>query len=94
MTDCAVDISGGFAEVGAGTWLMSHSQPTAFFGKAVRRPRRGLFLRDRQKLDLVETSAAAKCAFACSSAMTRTSLGPAIMSMPVCPKTWRFASAT
>ena len=62
MGDCAAEVAGGFAEGGAGRWLMSRSQPTAFFGKAVRRPRRGLFLRDRQKLDLVETSAAAKCA--------------------------------
>ena len=58
----AVKIEGGFAEVGAGSWLMSRGQPAAFFGNAVRRCRRGLFLRDRQSLDLVETSSAAKCA--------------------------------
>ncbi len=58
----AVKIDGGFAEVGAGSWLMGRGQPTAFFGSAVRRRRRGLFVRDRSSLDLVETTAAAKCA--------------------------------
>jgi len=58
----AVRIEGGFAEVGAGSWLMSRGQPAAFFGSAVRRRRKGFFLRDRSCLDLVETSAAAKCA--------------------------------
>jgi len=58
----AVKIEGGFAEVGAGAWLMGRGQPTAFFGSAVRRRRRGFFLRDRSALDLVETTAAAKCA--------------------------------
>lgn len=61
MSD-AVTIAGGFAEVGAGSWLMSRGQPVAFFGSAVRRRRMGLFLRDRQNLDLVETSSVAKCA--------------------------------
>ena len=58
----AVKIEGGFAEVGAGVWLMGRSQPAAFFGSATRRRRKGLFLRDRPNLDLVETSSAAKCA--------------------------------
>ena len=57
-----VKIDGGFAEVGAGSWLMDHGQPTAFFGSAVRRRRKGFFLRDRSRLDLVETTSAAKCA--------------------------------
>ena len=57
-----VKIENGFAEVGAGAWLMGHAQPAAFFGKAVRRRRRGWFLRDRRSLDLVETTDAAKCA--------------------------------
>ena len=57
-----VKIEGGFAEVGAGAWLMSHGQPAAFFGSAVRRRRKGFFLRDRSTLDLVETTGAAKCA--------------------------------
>lgn len=61
MSD-VVKIEGGFAEVGAGSWLMSRSQPSAFFGSAVRRRRRGFFLRDRQSLDLVETTSSAKCA--------------------------------
>ena len=58
----AVKIEGGFAEVGAGAWLMGRGQPTAFFGSAVRRRRKGFFLRDRSALDLVETTGAVKCA--------------------------------
>ena len=57
-----VKIEGGFAEVGAGAWLMGRGQPAAFFGSAVRRRRKGIFLRDRSALDLVETTAFAKCA--------------------------------
>jgi hypothetical protein len=62
MMEGAVKIEGGFAEVGAGAWLMGRGQPAAFLGSAVRRRRKGLFLRDRSALDLVETTAAAKCA--------------------------------
>ena len=58
----AVKIEGGFAEVGAGAWLMGRGQPAAFLGSAVRRRRKGFFLRDRSALDLVETTAVAKCA--------------------------------
>ena len=61
MTEGAVEIAGGFAEVGAGSWLVGCGQPAAFFGKAVRRPRRGWRVRDRSRLDLVETTGAAKC---------------------------------
>ncbi len=57
----AAKIEGGFAEVGAGSWLMGRGQPAAFFGSAVRRRRKGWFLRDRRGLELVETSATAKC---------------------------------
>ena len=57
-----VKIEGGFAEVEAGEWLVGRGQPAAFFGSAVRRRRKGFFLRDRSALDLVETTAAAKCA--------------------------------
>lgn len=57
-----VTIEGGFAEVEAGQWLMGCGQPAAFFGKAVRRRRRGWCIRDRSRLELVETTAAAKCA--------------------------------
>ena len=64
MTVDAVKIEGGFAEVAAGSWLMSRGQPTAFFGSAFRRRRKGFFLRDRSSLDLVETSASVKCAYA------------------------------
>ena len=60
--DGAVKIEGGFAEVEAGSWLMGRGQPTAFLGSAVRRRRKGFFLRDRSSLDLVETSSSAKCA--------------------------------
>ena len=59
---CAVTIENGFAEVGAGAWLVGRGQPVAFLGRAVRRPRRGWCVRDRSSLDLVETTAAAKCA--------------------------------
>ncbi len=57
-----VTIESGFAEVGVGTWLMGHAQPAAFFGKAVRRRRKGWVVRDRSRLDLVETTGAAKLA--------------------------------
>lgn len=50
------DISGGFATVGAGLWLASSGQPAACRGAMRRRRRTGLFLRDRQALELVETS--------------------------------------
>ena len=60
--DGVAKIEGGFAEVGAGAWLMGRGQPAAFFGAAVRRRRKGFFLRDRSILDLVETTATAKCA--------------------------------
>ncbi len=62
MTEAAARLEGGFAEVGAGAWLMGRGQPAAFFGSAVRRRRKGFFLRDRGSLDLVETTSVAKCA--------------------------------
>ena len=58
----AAKIENGFAEVGAGLWLMGHGQPAAFFGKAMRRRRKGWCVRDRSRLDLMETTGAAKCA--------------------------------
>ena len=60
--EAVVTIAGGFAEVGAGRWLMGRGQPAAFFGAAVRRRRKGWSVRDRSRLELVETNAAAKCA--------------------------------
>lgn len=60
--DGVVNIEGGFAEVGTGLWLMGDSQPAAFSGKAVRRRRTGWRVRDRARLDLVETTGVAKCA--------------------------------
>ena len=62
MTETAARLEGGFAEVAAGAWLMGRGQPATFFGSAVRRRRKGFFLRDRSALDLVETTGAAKCA--------------------------------
>lgn len=58
----AMTIENGFVEVDAGSWLVSHGQPVAFFGKTVRRRRKGWILPDRSNLDLVETSGMAKCA--------------------------------
>lgn len=58
----AVAIENGFAEVGTGAWLVSRGQPAAFFGKVMRRRRKGWRVCDRSCLDLVETSGAAKCA--------------------------------
>ncbi len=57
-----VTIENGFVEVGCGSWLMGCGQPAAFFGTAERRRRKGLFVRDRSRLDLVVTTGAAKCA--------------------------------
>ena len=57
-----VKIENGFAEVEAGSWLMSCGQPAVFFGKAVRRRRKGWRVCDRARLDLVETTGASKCA--------------------------------
>lgn len=57
-----VSIESGFAEVPAGTWLVAPSQPAACFGECVRRRRRGWVVRDRARLDLVETAGAAQCA--------------------------------
>ena len=55
-----VTIENGFAEIGAGVWLMGRAQPAAFFGALARRRRKGFFLRDRAHLDLVETTAKAR----------------------------------
>jgi len=57
-----VAIEGGFAKVEAGLWLMGRSQPAAFFGSAVRRRRKGWCVRDRSRLNLVETNGGAHCA--------------------------------
>ena len=57
-----VTIANGFAGVDAGRWLMSRGQPAAFFGSAVRRRRKGWCVRDRGRLDLVETTGDATCA--------------------------------
>ena len=66
----AVTIEGGFAEVGAGAWLMGRAQPAAFFGQAVRRRRKGWIVRDRSRLDLVETTGRARLAHAARPFLT------------------------
>ena len=60
--DIVVTIENGFAEVGGGSWLMGRGQPAAFRGTAVRRRRKGWCVRDRGRLDLVETTGDATCA--------------------------------
>ena len=60
----AVTIESGFAEVGAGLWLMGRGQPAAFFGRTARRRRRGWVVRDRARLDLVETTGDSRLASA------------------------------
>jgi len=52
----SVAIENGFAVVDAGTWLAGRGQPAAFRGEAVRRRRKGWFVRDRASLDLFETT--------------------------------------
>lgn len=65
-----VTIESGFAEVAAGAWLMGRGQPAAFYGSASRRRRRGWVVADRGRLDLVETTGAAKCASAARPFLT------------------------
>ena len=77
----AVKIEGGFAEVGAGAWLMGRGQPTAFFGSSSRRRRKGWFVRDRPALDLVETTAAAKCADATRPFLTHVPCAAPVFSV-------------
>ena len=50
-----VKIEGGFAEVGAGEWLVSHGQPAASLGSFRRLRRKGWFVKDRAVLDCVRT---------------------------------------
>lgn len=66
----SVAIEGGFAKVEAGLWLMGRSQPAAFSGSAVRRRRRGWCVRDRSRLDLVETTSLSHCADAAAPFLT------------------------
>jgi hypothetical protein len=65
-----VTLESGFAEVGAGAWLVGRAQPAACFGEAVRRRRKGWIVRDRARLDLVETTGTAKCAEAARPFLT------------------------
>lgn len=66
----AVTIESGFAEVGAGTWLVGRGQPAAFFGEAARLRRKGWFVRDRSSLELVETTGRTLCADAACPFLT------------------------
>ena len=77
----AVKIDGGFAEVGAGSWLMGRGQPAAFLGRAVRRRRRGWRVGDRGRLDLVETDAFAKCAYASRPFLTHIPCAAAVFAV-------------
>ena len=69
MTD-NVTIEGGFAEVGAGEWLVSRGQPTALFGSFRRLRRKGWFVRDRSSLDRVRTGGQAYFSLAASPFLT------------------------
>lgn len=60
-----VEIASGFAVTGPGLWLVARGQPAAFSGKAIRRRRKGWVVKDRSRLDLVETTGRAW--HACSS---------------------------
>lgn len=55
-------IENGAAKVPAGKWLMSRLQPAAFFGSALVRSLRGLFVPDRATVLSVETTGEAWCA--------------------------------
>lgn len=57
-----VTIEGGFAQVGAGTWLVSRAQPVAFSSSLRRLPRRGWMVKDRGVLEAVETAGESVCA--------------------------------
>ncbi|MBP5227365.1 MAG: hypothetical protein J6336_08270 [Kiritimatiellae bacterium] len=70
-----VKLENGFAEVGAGAWLMGRAQPVAFFGSLLRRRRKGFFLPDRSHLSLIETGRTAQCADADRPFLTHISCG-------------------
>lgn len=63
-------IERGFAEIGAGAWLTGRAQPVASFGAFRRRPRKGWIVRDRARLDLVETDGRALCSDAARPFLT------------------------
>ncbi|MBQ4479524.1 MAG: hypothetical protein II943_02690 [Victivallales bacterium] len=54
-------IENGFAKVGAGTWLVGTSQPTAVIGNSTPRSLKGWLVPDRSKLHLVEVTDRACC---------------------------------
>ena len=59
-----VAIEGGFAQVGAGDWLVGRAQPVAFASSMRRVRRRGWMVRDRSHLERVATSGESVCAAA------------------------------
>ena len=65
-----VAIEGGFAEVGAGAWLMGPAQPAAGFGSVRRLRRKGWIVRDRSALDRVQIGGKAYLSFATSPFLT------------------------
>ena len=65
-----VKIEGGFAEVGAGEWLVSHGQPAAFLGTFRRLRRKGWLVRDRAVLDRVRTGGRSFFALAAAPFLT------------------------
>ena len=66
----AVKIEGGFAEVEAGEWLVSHGQPAASLGNFCRLRRKGWFVRDRAALDRVRTGGRAFFSLAAAPFLT------------------------
>jgi len=66
----AVKIESGFAEVGAGEWLVGHGQPAAFFGAFRRLRRKGWFLRDRAALGSVRIGGRALFSLAAAPFLT------------------------
>lgn len=79
MSVLPASFENGFASVGAGRWLVGRAQPAACFGDCVRRRRAGWLVRDRARLDLVETAGETKCADA-----TRPFLTHIPCAEPVC----------
>ena len=57
-------IENGFAKIGAGTWLVGASQPTAALGPCRPRALKGWIVPDRSKLHLVEAAGQLLCASA------------------------------
>jgi len=93
-----VTVENGFAEVGGGSWLMGCGQPAAFFATLVRRRMKGWLVRDRSRLDLVETAGTAKCAYASRPFLTHIPCAEPIFAVSekvlVAPATARAGAQT